>query len=301
MNLPLRKRAPSPQARKGMRAAVARRHHGGRSMEEHGWVVEEAPLFVQIEGAGSYTLMRTASQGPEAHCAYTALDGLLSDGGVPDTLALAAGFLLSEGIVSDFAQVQSMALCADAPEQLQVKLADPSRAPRGGRLVASACGICGESSGQHPAAGLPRVTASLKLDPAGLARLMAEMEARQPIFRATGGTHSAGLFNAQGEIIAVAEDLGRHNALDKVIGEALLIGRLQPGCGALLSGRVSLELVAKAARAGLELISAISAPTSLAIETAERCGITLCGFVRSGRASVYSHPERIRERREATL
>ncbi|CAG1011384.1 Sulfur carrier protein FdhD [Burkholderiales bacterium] len=293
MSLPLRKPKAAPQLRKGMRATVARRHHGGRSIEEHGWVVEEAPLFIEIEGAGSYTLMRTAAQGPEAHCGYTAAEGLLSEGGVPDTLALAAGFLLSEGIVGDFAEVQSMALCAEVPEQLRVKLAYPSRAPRGGRLVASACGLCGDSAGQDPAGGLGHVGDTLRLDPAALVRLMTEMEARQPIFRATGGTHSAGLFNAQGEIIAVAEDLGRHNALDKVIGEALLTARLGAGCGALLSGRVSLELIAKAARAGLELVAAISAPTSLAIDTAGRCGITLCGFVRGGRLSAYTHPQRL--------
>lgn len=276
-----------------MRPAVARRHHGGRSIEEHAWVVEETALFIEIEGAGRYTLMRTAAKGPEAHCAYTAAEGLLGDSGVPDTLALAAGFLLSEGIVGDFGEVQCMALCADAPGHLKVRISDPSSAPRGGRLVASACGICGDSELQDPTGGLGRVGATLRLDPRDLARLMAEMEARQPIFRATGGTHSAGLFNAKGEIIAVAEDLGRHNALDKVIGEALLTGQLQAGCGALLSGRVSLELIAKAARAGLELVAAISAPTSLAIETAERCGITLCGFVRGGRLSAYTHPQRL--------
>ncbi|MBI3147840.1 MAG: formate dehydrogenase accessory sulfurtransferase FdhD [Betaproteobacteria bacterium] len=276
-----------------MRPAVARRHHGGRSFDEHGWVVEEAPLFIDIVGAGSYTLMRTAAQGAEEACAYTVADGVLAEAGVPDSLALAAGFLLSEGIVADFGEVQSMALCADTPEHLRVELFDPSRAPRGGRLVASACGLCGESTGQHPAAGLPQVGRALHLVLADLPRLMTEMERRQPIFRATGGSHSAGLFDASAHLVAVAEDLGRHNALDKVIGEAVLTGRLRPGCGVLLSGRVSLELVAKAARAGVELISAISAPTSLAIDTAERCGISLCGFVRQGRATVYTHSERL--------
>lgn len=290
---PVRKHlAPSLAAPRGMRAAVARRHHGGRSFEEHGWVVEEAPLFIDIVGAARYTLMRTAAQGVEPACGYTAADGLLAEGGVPDSLALAAGFLVSEGIVANFGEVKSMALCADAPEHLRVELLDPARAPRGGRLVASACGLCGESEGQHPAAGLPQVGLALRLTLAELTRLMEEMERRQPIFRATGGTHSAGLFGAAGEVVTVAEDLGRHNALDKVIGEALLTGRLGEGCGLLLSGRVSLELVAKAARAGVELISAISAPTSLAIETAQRCGITLCGFVRQGRVTVYTHPER---------
>lgn len=277
-----------------MRAALARRHHGGRSFDEHGWVVDEAPLFIDIAGAGSYTLMRTATQGEESACGYTAADGVLSDGGVPESLALAAGFLLSEGIVANFGEVSSMALCADAPEHLRVELIDSRRAPRGGRLVASACGLCGEGDGQHPAANLPQVGHELQLRLEDITRLMAEMERQQPIFRATGGSHSAGLFTGALKVVSVAEDLGRHNALDKVIGETLLTGQLRGGCGVLLSGRVSLELVAKAARAGVELISAISAPTSLAIDTAERCGITLCGFVRQGRVTVYTHPQRFK-------
>ncbi|MDH7500243.1 MAG: formate dehydrogenase accessory sulfurtransferase FdhD, partial [candidate division NC10 bacterium] len=124
---------------------------------------------------------------------------------------------------------------------------------------------------------------------------MEAMRCRQRLFAQTGATHGAALFDAQGEIVALGEDIARHNALDKAIGRCLLVGLSPLGCAVALSGRVSFELVAKSARAGIELISAISAPSSLAIEAAERSGITLCAFVRGGRTAVYCHPERIRE------
>ena len=109
----------------------------------------------------------------------------------------------------------------------------------------------------------------------------------------TGGTHAAGVFDTNGRTLSFAEDLGRHNAMDKAIGKCLLDGLLTDGCGISLSGRASFEMVSKAARAKLELVASVSAPSSLAIEAAERAGITLCGFVRSGCANVYTHPERI--------
>jgi FdhD protein len=119
------------------------------------------------------------------------------------------------------------------------------------------------------------------------------MHARQRFFARTGGTHAAGIFKADGEMLAIGEDIGRHNAFDKAMGQCLLRGVSTAGHAAVLSGRVSVELVAKAARAGLELVAAISAPSSLAIELAERCRITLCGFVRENRATAYAQPHRI--------
>lgn len=288
---PLRK--PSPALHPpGLRPAAARRHQGERSVEEYGWVVEEKPLFIDIENGDRYTLLRTESDGGGAAVAYTAEEGVLAEAELPDTLALAAGFLVSEGIIEGFSDLRSMAICADAPTHLRVVLARPERTRRGGRLVASACGFCGEGEAEE-SFRLPVVPDRLRLTHDRLSEIMRRMEKRQPLFQATGGTHCAGLFDAEGQLLALAEDIGRHNALDKVIGERLLRGGEVAGCGALLSGRVSVELVAKAARCGIELISAISAPTSLAIETAERCGITLCAFVRQGRMTVYSHPQRL--------
>ena len=119
------------------------------------------------------------------------------------------------------------------------------------------------------------------------------MRAGQKIFEQTGGSHAAAIFNSTGEIVAVAEDLGRHNALDKAIGSVLLERGSVQGCGVVLSSRLSLEMVLKAVRAGLEVMLAVSAPTSLAIDVAQQFGVTLCGFVRAERATVYTHPDRI--------
>jgi len=116
---------------------------------------------------------------------------------------------------------------------------------------------------------------------------------QQVLFQACGGTHAVGIFDGRGQLLVVAEDTGRHNALDKAIGKSLLGGIPVAGCGVVLSGRASLEIVGKCARAGIELVSAISAPTSLAVEVAERCNITLCAFVRESRATVLSHPRRV--------
>jgi FdhD protein len=134
---------------------------------------------------------------------------------------------------------------------------------------------------------------TLRVSPTVLRAVGQEMHGRQQLFSRTGGTHAAGIFNADGTLLAMAEDLGRHNALDKAIGKCLLRNLPLAGCGAMLSGRVSLELVAKALRAGLEIMAAVSAPSSVAIDAAERCNITLCGFVRGERATVYTHPRRI--------
>jgi FdhD protein len=143
--------------------------------------------------------------------------------------------------------------------------------------------------------GFAEISDKLRLSIDDFLPLMEAMKQRQAVFSTTGGAHAAMIFSADKEILAVAEDLGRHNALDKAIGLCLL--RQQPiaGCGAMLSSRLSFEMIAKSARAGLEMVAAVSAPSSLAIAMAERLGITLCGFVRGECATVYTHPERIRE------
>jgi FdhD protein len=163
-------------------------------------------------------------------------------------------------------------------------------------LIVSSCGLCGVEGLDEKLRSLPRVGRSLRVESRVLAEVRKRLRDRQPLFEACGGTHAAGIFTANGELVATAEDAGRHNALDKAIGRCLLAGRSPAGCAAALSGRVSLEMVGKCARAGIELVSAISAPTSLAIEVAERCGITLCAFVREQRATVFTHPARITDR-----
>jgi FdhD protein len=140
---------------------------------------------------------------------------------------------------------------------------------------------------------LPSVGDSLRVDTGALRSARSALSSQQVLFKRCGGTHAAGIYDVSGNLMACAEDAGRHNALDKAIGKCLLQGIPTAAAAAALSGRVSLEMVSKCVRAGIELISAISAPTSLAIRIAERCGITLCAFVRETRATVFTHPHRL--------
>ncbi|MFH2001915.1 MAG: formate dehydrogenase accessory sulfurtransferase FdhD, partial [Planctomycetota bacterium] len=160
-------------------------------------------------------------------------------------------------------------------------------------LIVSSCGACGTEEMNQKLAALPKVGDTLRLEGRLLRSVTQEIYRYQPLYKSCGGTHAIGLFDATGRIFASAEDTGRHNALDKTIGKCLIDAIPTAGSGAVLSGRVSLEMVGKCARAGIELISAISAPTSLAIEVADRCNITLCAFVRHDRATIFSHPERV--------
>jgi FdhD protein len=134
----------------------------------------------------------------------------------------------------------------------------------------------------------PSVTADV------LSGLPDKLRSKQKIFERTGGLHAAGLFTAEGDLVALREDVGRHNAVDKVIGEQLLTGTVPLSSHILqVSGRVSFELVQKAAMAGIPILAAVGAPSSLAVEAAERFGMTVVGFVRDDRLNVYSHPERL--------
>jgi FdhD protein len=237
-------------------------------------VVLEAAVTIDVQELSSYTLLCTPD----------------------DNRALAAGFLVSEGIAESLSDVEVLRECTDDPAVIRVKLARPPAAPEeAGRslLIVSSCGLCGVEGLDGKLRALSVVGNTLRVDSRTLRIAGSRLRDHQRLFGASGGTHAAAVFDADGEIIASAEDVGRHNALDKAIGRCLLAGRPAAGCGAVLSGRVSLEMVAKCARAGIELISAISAPTSLAIEVAGRCGITLCAFVREERATVFTHPERI--------
>jgi FdhD protein len=259
-------------------------------------VVEEDALTLAVEGVGHYTLMWTpTSPVDEAH-GFTLEDGLLGNLENPEGLALALGFALSEGLIGGLPDIRSLSVCAEKPDVVQVQLQQPAQVQvtRRNVVVNSSCSICGPREIlQDNALGLTPVAATLSVSRTQVRALMAQMRDQQMIFRATGGSHAAAIFDASGEVLAVAEDLGRHNALDKAIGLLLLQRGDLCGCGVVLSSRLSLEMVLKAVRAGLEIMLAVSAPTSLAIEVADRFGITLCGFVREARATIYTHAERI--------
>lgn len=266
-------------------------------------VVEESPVVVEdaltldVEEIGTYTLMWTPTDDVQLlGSGYLSGHGLLS-GEVPGAaLSLAAGFAFTEGLIQDLDDVESLAVCPDKPGVVRMKVKHPEmiETRRRNVVMTSSCGICGSREVvENNTFGLKSVPDRMRLKGRGFAELMEEMRRRQAIFDETGGAHAAAVFSTNGHIHAVAEDLGRHNALDKVIGASLLSGEGFEARGVLLSSRLSLEMVTKAVRAGLEIVAAVSAPTSLAIEVAERFGVTLCGFVRKGRLTVYSHPHRI--------
>ncbi len=267
------------------------------------WVIEEAALTLDVEEIGTYTLMWTPTDATLPPVGYTAEDGVLADVDTPEALALAAGFLLTEGIIESLDDLRSMAVCQENPGIVQVKLFNPEKVTTRRRdvVMTSSCGICGGRDAVEQLLGeLPQTSSALRCHSNSFFPLMETMKQRQRVFGQTGGAHAAAIFSADGEMLAEAEDLGRHNALDKVIGYCLLRGQSMAGCGVLLSSRLSLEMVSKAAAAGLELIAAVSAPTSLAIEVAERSGITLCGFVRGDRMTAYTHPFRINDQAAST-
>jgi FdhD protein len=237
-------------------------------------VVREVPLAMDVERVDRFTMLCTPI----------------------DRRALAAGFLFSEGIIDGMADVETLKVCDDDPHVVRVKLRKGiERIGDQGRnlVITSSCGACGDEDLNRRLEALPRVDHTLNISHQVLRTTGRALRSSQPLFKACGCTHAAVLFDNEGTILTAAEDTGRHNALDKVIGKRLLEGDTPSGCAAALSCRVSLEMVGKCARAGIELISAISAPTSLAIETAERCGITLCAFVRETRATIFTHPERV--------
>jgi len=237
-------------------------------------VPREVALTIDLQGIDSYTLLCTPG----------------------DKVPLAAGFLLSEGIIESMDDVASLRICQDDPEVVRARLNRERPAIAGsGRnlLIVSSCGACGDEDLWAKLASLPAVGDSLRLEAEVLRTVVGAMREHQRMFQVCGGTHAAGIFDRRGRILSAAEDAGRHNALDKAIGKLLLAGQPSAGCAVFLSGRVSLEMVSKCARAGIELIAAVSASTSLAVEIAEKCGITLCAFVRGTRATVFTHPHRI--------
>ena len=280
---------------RGMRSRLVHRieDEGLGPAQEGCWVVEEQALRIEVQDVGHYTLMCTPT-GTSQASGYLPQDGLLGECSEPGALALTAGFLMTEGLIDSIEDLVSMAVCPDAEHVVKVRLVDPLRAHtmRRSGLVASSCGMCANVD-EVTATNNLRVGNSLRVRAADLHRCMQTMRSQQAIFSRTGGTHAAALFAPDGKLLSLAEDLGRHNALDKVIGHCLLTKTPLAGNFVMLSGRVSLEMITKAARAGIELVAAVSAPSSLAVDVAQRVGISLCGFVRSNRLTAFSHSHRL--------
>ena len=252
-------------------------------------VAAEEPLQILVDGRAVSIVMRT----PGAD------------------LELVLGLLLSEGVIRGREDVESLVISAEAGEteprlevlatliesnRVDVRLrGGPRRSIERSFLSSSACGVCGATTLESLAVDFAGPAPGDRFEAALLPGLPAVLRAGQGVFERTGGLHAAGLFDAAGELLHLREDIGRHNAVDKVAGRLLLDGGL-PARGRMLlvSGRAGYELVQKAVAAGIPLLAAVGAPSSLAVATAQRFGVTLVGFLRGDRFNVYCGPERLR-------
>jgi FdhD protein len=248
-------------------------------------VAAEEPLEIRVAGHPLAVTMRTPG----------------------DDFDLARGFLVSEGVVSTASDVAAIRYCAGATAEvgntynvLDVVLGDGVAAPdpsiERNFFTTSSCGVCGKAS-LEAVRTVSRWTIAndpVRLSAATIVTLPDRLRAAQRVFDRTGGLHAAALFDADGALVAVREDVGRHNAVDKVIGWALGEGRLPlTGTTLMVSGRASFELVQKAVMAGIPALTAVSAPSSLAVDLAREMGLTLVGFLRGTSMNVYSGAERI--------
>jgi FdhD protein len=238
-------------------------------VEELDAVAVEEPLEIRIGGEPVAVTMRTPGHDEE----------------------LALGFCLTEGLAPATARVPDD-LAANTVD-VEATGFDPERLRRH-FYTSSSCGVCGKGAIEAVRVAAPRVESALEVAREVVASLPDRLLADQVAFAATGGLHATGLFSAEGELLCVREDVGRHNAMDKVVGRAFLDGLLPLSRHVLcVSGRLSFELVQKASVAGCPVVVAVGAPSSLAVELAQDRGVTLCGFVRGGRVSVYTEPWRI--------
>jgi len=237
--------------------------------DERDLVAVEEPLEIRIGGRPVAVTMRTPGHDEE----------------------LALGFCLSEGLRPTTARATED-LAANTIE-VEASGFDPARLQRS-FYTSSSCGVCGKGALEAVAVEAPPVESRLTVPGALLADLPDRLRGAQPAFAATGGLHATGLFDAAGSLLCLREDVGRHNAMDKVVGWAFREGRLPLAENVLcVSGRLSFELVQKAAVAGCPLLVAVGAPSSLAVELAGDRRITICGFVRNGRLNVYTEAWRV--------
>ncbi|MDQ3314617.1 MAG: formate dehydrogenase accessory sulfurtransferase FdhD [Verrucomicrobiota bacterium] len=248
-----------------------------RTVQVPDQIAAEAPLEIRIEGRSVAVLMRTPGHDRE----------------------LAAGFLVTENLVRSASDVFDISLCGvEEGHVVNVTLRDPS-ALDPARLTrhvfsSSSCGVCSKATIEAVRQSCPAVENDCTVTPETLLKMPAILRAHQAIFDCTGGLHACALFDLDGNLEAVREDVGRHNALDKLVGQGLLGNRLPLRDHILfLSGRVSFEMMQKALAAGIPIVAAISAPTSLAVEFANESNQTLVGFVRGETMNVYAGAQRI--------
>ena len=254
---------------------LQRRSQGGAS-EGQDLVADEIPVALHYNGDSFAVLMATPC----------------------DLADLALGFSLGEALIGDAGELRIDGI-AESLDGIAIRMTiPPSRAQalanRGRNLPGyGGCGICGSAAVESVLRAPPRIQSPLRIDEAALHRALVALNARQPLNAATGATHAAGFADGEGELQLVREDVGRHNALDKLVG-AMANAGIAAGDGfAIVTSRASYELAIKAAQAGIPLLAAISAPTALAIAVAASAGLCLVGFARDGHCSVYAHPQRL--------
>jgi FdhD protein len=260
---------------KTARRRVFRVPADGAAQQRADLLAVEEPLEIRVDGDPLTVTMRTPG----------------------DDIDLAAGFLYTEGLLRSLAQdVDEIRMCDENVAAVSVK-PGVSLTPSARKFVTtSACGVCGKDSidairvrSRFDVAADP-----VRVAPDVLASLPDRLREAQRVFASTGGLHAAGLFTAAGELLVLREDVGRHNAVDKVAGWALRTGRLPlTGCVLLVSGRASFELAQKAVMMGVPVLAAVSAPSSLAASLAEETGLTLVGFLRGAAMNVYSGADRV--------
>ncbi|HEV8117266.1 MAG TPA: formate dehydrogenase accessory sulfurtransferase FdhD [Thermoanaerobaculia bacterium] len=266
-----------------------RTREGDRDAEREDVLAVEEPLEIRVRGEESQptslvTTMRTPGNDEE----------------------LAAGLLFAEGVLSEARDLVSLERPSDPRIDPDLKAnvliatltgeaASRAAGLQRGTVMGSACGVCGKTSIENVIpSDRPPLASALRVAPELLYALPALLRERQSVFARTGGLHAAGLFSAAGELLEVREDIGRHNATDKIVGSALLAGRLPLTDRILLvSGRTGFEIVQKAFAAGIPFVASVSAPSSLAAALAESAGVTLVGFLRERRFNVYSGKERV--------
>ena len=263
---------------------------GDTSRQRSDWLATEEPLEIRVTNALTldpvltHVTMRTPGSDFE----------------------LAAGFLLAEGIIKRGDQIRQMEFCVGpSPAAIQqynivsVEVTEPDLGSRSGsyfRTAVSACGVCGKASlDELVLRGVESVTSEVRVDQAVIEQLPVSLRTRQTLFESTGGLHGAGLFTAEGQIIAVREDVGRHNAVDKLLGWAMLNpDRSGERAILMVSGRLSYELAQKAVVGRIPILAGVSAPSSLAVELGGEFGLTLIGFLRGDSFNVYTGRHRVK-------
>jgi FdhD protein len=254
--------------------------HGTTSERDERLAVEE-PLEIRLAGRRFTLTMRTPGRDEE----------------------LAAGFLFAEGFINDASELDEIRRVrgrkgAPEPNAIDIILNVPAEGLRArlkrNFVMSSSCGVCGKTSIDSIRRRVTPASDSARVAPATLLALSEKLRAGQRVFAATGGLHGAAIFSLDGTMLAIREDIGRHNAVDKLIGFALT-NTMVPLAHHLMmvSGRLSFEIVQKAAAAGVPILAAVSAPSSLAVELAEEVGTTLVGFLRDGSFNIYTRPDRI--------